>query len=729
MHRGRRLGFAALALCLAGAAGLGVAVSLTGLPRALDEPIPLTPVLTDRHGETISVLPTEQARDSRPIKLREMGEWLPLATVGIEDHRFWKHHGMDVHASAGAFLRNLRNGRVISGASTITQQLIKLTSRRDQRSYQAKIYEALAAMKLEMGWEKKRILENYLNRLDYGNRRFGPEAAALAYFGKSARELSLAEAIFLAGLPQSPTRLNPWKNPESALARYQRNVRRLEALGLLPTGTTAEVLLKAPLAIGRHDPPNKAPHFSEMIRQRPVGQAASVQSSLDLGWQRMAERALKEHLATVLNGRVNDGAVVILDNATAEARALVCGGSAGQAAINSAIEPRSCGSTLKPFLYEAAIESRKFTAASLLPDVPDAITAEYSDYDPQNYSSRYLGPVRLREALGNSLNVPAVIVLSKMGARETFARMRQWGIQFPRDFDAYGAGFILGNASIRLLDLAGAYAALARGGVTTPPRLTPRDALNMTRIADPEACAIVTDILSDNAARQRSFGVNSVLNLPKRTAAKTGTSSRFRDGWCVGFNATHTVAVWVGNLDGQPMNEILAVRSAAPLWASVMKSLYAAGDTALAEPSSIGLEQREIDPTTGYLCDGEGPGVKDWFLRGTEPTLYASSLYRDGSLILPAIYSVWCGSSQNHLGALAESPLKILFPKDGSEFLLSGKLSKSQQTLILQSTSRACEWFLNGTKLDEAHVQLAVGEWEISVRSGEETDTVRYSVK
>ena len=318
-----------------------------------------------------------------------MGEWLPAATVGIEDARFWEHDGLDFHAVAGAALRNLRNGRVISGASTITQQVIKISSRREGRK--GKIHEALAALKLERNWDKERILEVYLNRLDYGNRRIGPEAAARAYFGKSARELSLSEAIFLAGLPQSPARLNPWKNPEAAIARYRRNVARLAAIGLLPTEAAMDSLLKNPPRIGRHEPPNEGPQFVELAQERFLAQAKSLRTatgqiatSLDLDLQRLAMRSLREHLASSATLGVGDAAMVIIENSTGAVRALACGGDSRRSALNSAIEPRSCGSTLKPFLYLKAIDQRKLTAASLLPDTPDAIAGEYRDYDPQN---------------------------------------------------------------------------------------------------------------------------------------------------------------------------------------------------------------------------------------------------------------------------------------------------------------------------------------------------------
>jgi penicillin-binding protein 1C len=689
---------------------------------------PSTPVVADRRGRPVAVLPSTLAREAYPAKLREFGKWLPLATVAIEDHRFWRHHGVDWHALSGAVLRNLTNGRVISGASTITQQLVKISSPTGPRTLRVKAREALAALKLERVTTKDLLLEAYLNRLDYGNRRIGPEAAARAYFGKTPASLTLAEAIFLAGLPQSPQRLNPWKNPGAAFARYERNVRRLAAAGLLPVGTTAEFLLAAPPKISRHDPANEAPHFSELAGRNAEG---PVVSSLDLDLQRTATLLLGEHLSGVRTENVREAAIVVLDNRTGEVRALACAGEPRHAAINSAVQPRSSGSTLKPFLYLSAIDRRELTAASLLPDTPDAIIETYADYDPQNYSGRYRGPVRLREALGNSLNVPAVVTLSRLGARDFYGSLRGWGLNFPDTFDASGAGFILGNARVTLLDLAGAYAALARGGVACAPRLTPRQGVEARRVASAEACAIITDILCDNAARRVSFGLNSPLRVGPRTAVKTGTSSGFRDGWCVGFNGRHTVAVWAGNLDGKPMAEVLAVRSAAPLWAAVMRRLYERGD----EPVSLPQESETLRPLpvaaeTGLLPrDGE-PVVGEWFLAGTEPTENAAALYVDGVLQLPPEYTHWCASPQNHLGARVRAGgLKILFPREGATFVLNEALSSSQQTLPLQGSRPGCEWFLNGQRLAQPQLPLQRGKWSLSAKAGGETAVVHYRVE
>lgn len=721
-----------MALVAGGFVAAECAIRSAELPRI--GAAPATPVLLDLRGRPVAVLPNALARECHPVALSGMGPWLPWATVGIEDHRFWEHAGVDWRATAGATLRNLRNGRVISGASTITQQLIKITSGRTERTMRAKSREALAALKLERSWPKEQILEAYLNRIDYGNRRLGAEAAARAYFGKPAAALSLPEAIFLAGLPQSPRRLNPWSHPEAALARYQANVERLAALGLLPEGVTEAFLRDHPPRVERHDPPAAAPQFAALVAARlkfPPREAAKITVSLDLDLQKLAEQALQKHLATVGAFGVGDAAVVIIDNATGEIRALACGGGREHAAINSAIEPRSCGSTLKPFLYLLALERRQLTAATLLPDIPEAITEEYRDYDPQNYSHRYHGPVRMREALGNSMNVPAVVTLSRLGARETFDYIRGWGLDFPQGFDAYGAGFILGNAPVRLTELAAAFAGLARGGVVWEPKVTPLDPVESRRMAGAETVAIVTDILADNDARRLSFGANSPLALPWRTGVKTGTSSNFRDGWCVGFNRDHTVAVWAGNLDGHSMGELLAVRSAAPLWAALMKALYANGDQPLPEPrESANLRRLAVAAETGLLPRPGEPAVSEWFLPGTEPVRNAAEMYAGGVLQLPKEYTQWCAGPQNRLGAqVPPGDLRILFPKNGAVFALNPTLPAGQQTLPLQSSWPDCEWFLNGQRLAKPNVPLTRGEWTLTASARGETASAQFTVE
>jgi len=725
----RRVILATAILAVAGAVTWEFTIRRATLPKGLDTPPLPTPVVEDQRGRELAVLPTDVSRECYPLKLAEVGPWLPLATVAIEDHRFWQHEGVDYHATTGATFRNLRNGRIISGASTITQQLVKLASGRTARTVPAKWKEAFTAMQLERQWSKEQILEAYFDRLDYGNRRFGPEAAARAYFGKPARDLSLNEAIFLAGLPQSPARLNPWSRPEQALARYQLNVKRLAAQGLLPAGADAELLLKHPPRVLRHEPPYLAPEFVSLLSV--PAQTQRYRTSLDLDLQKTAETLLRTHLSQLTSAGVNDAAVVIIENATGEVRALASAGGPKTSAINAAVAPRSCGSTLKPFLYLDAIDRRALTAATVLPDTPDAITEEYRDYDPQNYSQHYLGPVRVREALGNSLNVPAVVAVSRLGARETFDGFRRWGLAFPVSFDACGAGFILGNVPVRLLDLTGAYAAIARGGEAWKPKLTPRDPMVTRRVASPEACAIVSDMMADNEARTKSFGPASALNLGFRTPVKTGTSSGFRDGWCVGFSREHTVGVWAGNLSGRPMGELLAVRSAAPLWASLMNYLYAHGDQPVPAPTeSSTLERLDIAAETGLLPRAGEKTVTEWFLQGTAPQESAADRYVDGVLQLPSEYAAWCASAQNRLGArVLTDKLAVLFPKEGAIFAHNPHLPAAQQMLPLRSTRNGGEWYLNDRKLDDPLVPLEPGEWTVKVRSAGEEAVSRFSVE
>lgn len=692
------------------------AVRSAVIPSALREAAPAVPCVTDFRGRVISRMATGWARDARPVSLREMGPWLPVVTVGIEDHRFRSHCGVDFYSVVAAAWRNVTSGRVVSGASTITQQLVKVSSGRPPRTLAVKTREAFAAAKLEREWSKDRILEEYLNRIDYGNRRIGVEAASRAYFGKACRDLTLGEAIFLAGLPQSPRRFNPWRDVGAAMRTYRRNVARLAESGLLPGGVSAESLLQSPPVVGRFEPEHGADAFCAVALARSRG-ANPLVTTLDLDLQAVAEALLKEHLRRGEGMGVADAAIVVVDNATGGVRAMACGGLAEHAAMNSAMVPRSCGSTLKPFAYLQGIEERRFTAATLLPDTVDAIPATYADYDPQNYNQRAHGPVRVREALGNSLNVPAVVALGRVGARRAFDELRKWGFEISGGFDDFGAGYILGNASIRLVDLAGAYAGLARGGLAWPAVVLTNEPIESRRLASPEATAIVSDILSDNEARRISFGTASPLDLGRRVAVKTGTSSGFRDRWCVGYSATHTVAVWAGNLDGRALGEVLAVRAAAPLWAAMMRHLLATGSEPLGEPSGD-LRMVEVAAETGLLPRSGERTVREYFLPGTEPAENAATMYRGGQLVLPPEYANWCRSPENRLGATTQTDeLRIFFPADGATYLLSKSIPARQQMLTLQG-SADCAWYLNGQPVTGGVVPLREGTWTVEARGG-----------
>jgi penicillin-binding protein 1C len=704
------------------------------VPDELQNPPVGTLTLLDCRGREIAELASPEARTQFPITLEKMGPWLPRVTVALEDRRFYQHHGIDWHAVAAACTRNLRSRHLVSGGSTITQQLVKLATGRGQRSWSGKLYEAIIARKLERRWSKERILAEYLNRSSYGNRRIGPEAAARAYFDKAARDVTLSEAIFLAGLPQAPTRVNPWRHQEQANRKYTRSLTRLVELGVITRDQQS--LLAQPPEIAHIAPPRLAPHFVDTVVARNPRLRGRVRTTLDLDLQTTVERLVHSHLSALNRHDITQAALVVVENETGAIRAMVGSENYGLSQINGAMQPRSCGSTLKPFVYLDAIDKRLLTAASLLPDTPDAIRDEYADYDPQNYNHHYLGPVRLREALGCSLNVPAVFALSQVGARPAFYQLQKWGFDFPQGLADYGAGFILGNAETRLVDLAGAYAGLARGGTAMRAKFLAAEHQPLTRIASREATAILTDILCDNDARQRSFGLHSRLAFEQRVAAKTGTSSSFRDTWTVGFDKEHTVAVWAGNFDGRPMRDTFAVCAATPLWATVMQELLRHDHPLDLPVENERLVRRDVCKATGLLPSRFSPAkLSELFLAGTQPREDSAGYFAsDGKLLLPGAYTRWCSSRDNTIGVHVRSDFRITSPPPKARYQLDPVLPSSQQMVELRAApARDVKWFVNGTQVsprDDGRFfwQLAAGEWKMRAvsrfGSAEETITV-----
>jgi penicillin-binding protein 1C len=696
--RRHRLRFA---LLLAAAIGCGAAIGWWSirLPAALSEPASATLSMLDREGDRFAEVGSTNARAQDPVALESMGRWLPEITVALEDHRFRSHGGVDWHATLSALVSNVRQGRIVAGGSTITQQLIKLASGRSGRSWRAKFYEACAALKLEASHPKEWILREYMNRAEFGNRLVGPEAAARCYFGKWAADLTLPEAVFLAGIPQAPTRFNPWTHPEAARGRFRRSVAVLQKRGTI-TKEQAELLTEAVPTVGRHIPKTEAPDFAEAVQTECKGIAGAVRTTLDRALQREIEACVRAHLDELNRHDITSAAVVVMQNSNGAVRALVGSPERSGSQINCALARRSCGSTLKPFIYADAIDRRVITAATMLRDSEEAIRGLYSDYDPRAYNRRYFGPVSAREALACSLNVPAILVLDRLGARRGFYSLQQWGLRMAGGLDEYGAGFILGNADVRPLDLAAAYAGLARGGVAIEPSFLEGHTRSGRRVISPEAAAIVTDILCDNAARARAFGIHSPLNLGARVAAKTGTSSGFRDAWTAGFTRDHTVVVWVGNTDGRPMDEALAIRAAAPLWATIVSGLLRR-DSPLPELSAT---DRLVNAPTDV-------GRTEWFLAGTE-------------------------SMREEIGA-APTDLTITYPRNEAVFQIEPWLSMSQQRIEFACSpvdAMKVEWFVNNVPVPRQSNgrttwQLAPGKWRIAACAGTEKAEIAITVE
>lgn len=720
--------------------------ALVRLPGSLQDESAGTLDLLDCNGETLARFASTNARIHRPISLAAMGAHLPEVIVQLEDKRFYHHHGVDFISLAGAVARNFRQGRAVSGASTISQQVIKLGTERLHRSLGAKAYEILASRRLERDWSKDRILEYYMNHAPFGNRLTGVEAASQVYFGKSAAALTRAEAIFLCGFPQAPSRYNPWSHPEAAKRRYQISLRRLLEAGLLKP---EELLsLQEPPRVGRYLTQNGAPHFCQAVRGRFPFLSGIVHTTLDSQIQWMSDRIAGSEVAALLDRGVQHVAVVVLENENGAVRAMVgsgnFGGPAGQ--INGSLIRRSAGSTVKPFVYAKAFEDQLLTPATLLPDTPDAMPRRFLDYTPTNFDGRFGGPVRVREALASSLNVPAVVVINRVGVERAYEDLTAAGITFNHDFRYYGAGLVLGNAEIQLTELTTAFSAFARGGVGVSYRYLEDEPVAYRQWISGETAFQIADILADDAARTRTFGLdNPLVFRGLRIPCKTGTSSSFRDSWCVGSTEQHTVGVWMGNFDGRPTQQVTAVAGAAKVFRRIIEYLLENGDRPLSSnPTGLDLHKVRICGLSGLLPCPASPKVSDeWFTTGSAPNKNSAAFFDsnpDGSLgiRLPFEYAAWCESAHNWMGARVgaqEDGLEILNPRNGSVFQLVPYLSPAQQMIALEGVSAfagSLRWFINGEELTlsggRCFWQLRVGKHVAELRCGKSAKRVSFEV-
>ena len=572
--------------------------------------------LYDRHGQLI-----DSARVN--FAARRLA-WTPLdsvspvtreAIVTAEDHRFYSHSGVDSLALLGAIRDRIR-GRHHRGASTVSMQVAGFLApdlaAPGARGVWDKLRQMRAGWALESGWSKDQILEAYLNLAGFRGEAQGIGAAALGLFGKTPDALSRDDALMLAALLPEP------QASSSAVARRACAVSR-EADCTRFAGEAASMLGPArSLALD----PGLAPHLSQRLL---IKAGLKVTTTLDADIQRAAIIALRRQLQGLGGARARDGAVVVVDNASGDVLAYVggIGGASTAAAVDGANSYRQAGSTLKPFLYAQAIEKGYLTPASILDDSPVQLDTASGLYVPQNYDHAFKGPVSARNALAGSLNVPAVRTLLLVGVEPFRDRLWDSGYRgLVEDGQYYGFSLALGSAEVTLLEQADAYRALANGGGWTPLRLTREDPRPQPRrITSPQAAWMVADMIADPDARTQTFGLDSALRLPFWAAVKTGTSKAMRDNWCIGFSDRYTVAVWVGNLEGDPMRAVSGTSGAAPVWRDLMLALHASR-AGQAPKRPEGIEQRAISFGSGSFGSGSfGAGIerprREYFLAGT----------------------------------------------------------------------------------------------------------------
>jgi penicillin-binding protein 1C len=568
--------------------------------------------LYDRNGALLdSERVSFKARRLGWVKLNDIAPALIDTVIANEDRRFRDHGGVDFLALGNA-VRARFSGEKSRGASTLSMQVAAFLSpdlaKPGARSWIDKIRQMRAAWSLEANWSKNEILEAYFNLAGFRGEAQGVGAAAQALFGKPPAALGKTDAAILTAL---------LPDPNAPVAQIVARACRIAATdcGIIDQATATALSAERAQALD----PGLAPHLAARLLSAP---GMKVQTTLDATVQRAATIALSRQLRGLGAGRARDGAVVVLDNASGDVLAYVGGVGLGStaAAVDGANAYRQAGSTLKPFLYAQVIEKGWLTPASILDDSPVQLDTASGLYVPQNYDHSFKGPVSVRTALAGSLNVPAVRTLLVDGV-ESF-RNRLWDTGYHglvEDGQYYGFSLALGSAEVTLLEQANAYRSLANGGRTAPVRLRSEDPAGIFRqILSPQAAWIIADIMADPSARAGTFGVDSALRLPFWAAAKTGTSKAMRDNWCIGFTDHFTVAVWVGNLEGDSMKAVSGTSGAAPVWRDVMMALHA-NAPGKAPPRPAGIENRAVTFDAGVE-----PPRSDWFLSGTAQTAQAS---------------------------------------------------------------------------------------------------------
>lgn len=667
-------------------------------------------ILRDRTGKVLRVGLGPGDTDCRPYYRASVDDWIVKAVIAAEDKRFFSHHGVDLLSVARAARQNLTTRNRISGASTITMQTVRLI-RPHRRNWLWKAVESVQAVRLERVWSKEEILSQYLNRAPFGSNLVGIEAASWGWFGKAPQQLNLGEAALLAGLVQSPTRFRPDRYPEAAQKRRAYVLERMERIGLIDARTreaafrTAVVLLRSPR-------PFAEPFFCDWVQNSFAFASGDHTTTLDPALQ----EAVTRQVARQAEAQGVDAAAVVLEVGTGAVRALACSGDyfqrpAGQ--VNTATAPRPAGSVLKPFAFALAMDRGQLTPGWVLADVPRRFGAD----EPLNFSGTFMGLVTAREALILSLNLPAIEVEERVGQPLFYTTLRQLGFDaLKRPAAHYGLGLVLGNGSVRLIELANAYACLAREGVWRPCRAF-EHACSGSRGSEPSrerqegrrffsegACWMIAEALSGDERARDAVGHVAEVDLP-RFAWKTGTSSGYRDAWTVAWNPEYVVAVWCGYKSGRRGSErLVGKRIAAPVAWEIVRQLYPAGGAPwYARPDSVA--EREVCAVSGRV---PGPlcvrRVTDWALRQCSSCGICPVHVRDGQ---GQVAERWPADTAAYLslraGGRPEVPgdpaggLKVVAPADGAVYRIVDGLASQQ--VVFKVTGVAGDeplyWFRN----------------------------------
>ena len=607
--------------------------------------VELSTKIYDRNGELLYDVHGE--KDRILVKLEDVPLYLRQATIAIEDQNFYRHKGFDITGYIRS-IKTILTGKGLAGGSTLTQQLVKNALLTSERTLPRKIKEFILAVQIERRYSKDEILQMYLNEIPYGGQAWGIEAASQMFFGKKTSELSLAESSMLAGLPQATTRFSPRNDPDAAQWRQEQVLRRMTEDGYI-TKEEAEIAAAEELELRPLGANIRAAHFVMYVRQileETYGTAMveegglRVTTSLDIKMQEQAEHIVYEEVNKAKGLLVGNGALLAMDPKTGQILVMVGSKDYFDAStdgnVNVTLRERQPGSSIKPINYVTAFK-QGYTPATMLMDVSTTFPGGEGlpDYSPVNYDGKFRGPMQLRYALGNSINVAAVKLLKLVSIPAMLDTAHAMGITTLNEPERYGLSLTLGGGEVRLLDMATVYSTFATGGVRHDPisilKVEDKDGhilegwhpMEGSRVLTPEQSFLISDILSDNSARFEAFGEWSPLRIANyQVAVKTGTTDDKKDNWTIGFTPTLTVGVWVGNNDNSPMHPQLSsgITGAAPIWSRAMQAfLPLMPKESFSRPE--GVQTVTVDKLSGML-PGEGTSEtrEEVFVRGTAPT-------------------------------------------------------------------------------------------------------------
>ncbi len=683
----------------------------------------------DRRGQPIGISYQNAFNTMDIVPLHTVPELLRRAFVTSEDRHFFEHHGVDMRARISAIGQNIHAGKAVRGASTITEQVVRILHPRP-RTLWSRWVEGFEAMLLELRTSKGDILEFYLNQVPYAANRRGVAQAARYYFNRDLDTLTHKEMLALAVLPRAPSTLDLYKSQETIEPSIMRLAQAMIERGEL-TAQDYQQIAGTKMVLEPPGPPLNATHFINYIRETvpyQLSEQGAVTTTLDSHLQSKAQDLLDERLKSLARKHIQNGAILIADHTTGEILAWAVAGAGDDAKnqkrsgkdIDAVRVPRQPGSSLKPFLYALALDAG-WSPATELNDAPMAEAIGSGLHDFHNYSHIFYGKISLREALGNSLNIPALETIAYIGPSRYLDALQALGItSLTQPVEFYKEGLALGNGEISLFEMVQAYCTLANRGVFRPltPLVQAPFARDVKRVYSEEATSLIGNILSDSFARRREFGGGSVLNLPVQTAVKTGTSSDYRDAWVFGFNSRYVVGVWFGNLDQVPMDGITG--STGP--ALTLRGLFATlTEHEKASPLYLSpkLVQKEICSTIDNTLKSDKCFPRtEYFIPGTEP--------------------------KEQKPVMSTKGIALVRPTEGLQIAYDPRIRASNQAFEFVTggvaDTHGVEWILNGKPIantPDARYLWAVerGHYTLEAREVDNdrrvlsTDSVHFNVK